>query len=174
MSYMSLFQKYSKKISATNHALERREMNAKLNWLTRQIGQSPHTKITGYLGEMVILEALRGNDKYRGLLAKSNKTGDMHVVNKDTGEYFKVEIKTAKRGKQGYQFCLRKNDRHGQTNISHADIVILLCVGLSGAFWPFVVPKEVFGRQKKAHIRNIETTKYSEYRQTLKTLEFEL
>jgi len=149
-------------------------MNAKINWLTRQIGQSPHTKITGYLGEMVILEALRDSQKYQGSPTKTYHKGDLHVVNRKTGEYFRVEVKTAKRTKNGWQFCLRKHDKYGQTNIDDADIVVLLCVGLSGAFWPFVLPKEAFGAKKKIQIRNLDTTHYSEYRQTLNQLEFEL
>lgn len=147
-------------------------MNDYILYLERQIARSPHSKITGSLGELVIMEMLKLNERWRGYQPQRRKVGDLHVYSRVSGEQIKVEIKTARRGKGGYQFCLRKRDKHGQTDVGHADIVLLLCVGQSGAMWPFVVPVHIFGQQKGVRIRDVMKGKYLPYRQNLNRLEF--
>ncbi len=147
-------------------------MNERILWIQRQLACSPHTKVTGDLGELVIVEALKSSESWFAHQPKRRKVGDLHVYSRLTGEQIKVEIKTAKRGKRGYQFCLRKHDKYGETTINHADVVLLLCVGLSGSFLPFVLPKSFFGDQQNATISNPYKGKYSPYRQTLRRLDF--
>lgn len=140
----------------------------KLIWLKRQLDQSPHTKITGYIGEEIAIELLKQNG-WHACRRKYRKGGDLIAFNKDTGEVLKIEVKTAKKSKNGYQFCLKKSDRHGMTDCKYADVVLLLCITPAIAIIPFVMPPI---EQKKVCIRNPYTTrKFADYRQSTKCLE---
>lgn len=156
-----------------NNAMEH-DVNETILWIKRQIATSDKTTATGALGEIVIKEYLNEQARYSANQRKFAKLGDLWVLDKSTGEMLKIEVKTSKRGKRGkYQFCLRKADKHGRTTIDHADYVVLLCVGLSGAMTPFVVPAAAL-TSKKISIRNPQSdkSKYSQYRQRLDNLTF--
>lgn len=149
-------------------------MNETILWIKRQIAASDKTTVTGALGEIVVKEYLNEQARYSANQRKFAKLGDLWVLDKTTGEMLKIEVKTSKRGKRGkYQFCLRKSDKHGVTNIDHADYVVLLCVGLSGLMIPFVIPTGDLS-VKKVCLKNLNSkkSKYSKYRQSLETLHF--
>lgn len=69
-----------------------------------------------------------------------------------------IEVKSSRPSKYngstfGYQFLLRKKDKHGVTDFRKADVVILLC--FSGSSVPaavFVVPSDVFGDRQKVTV----------------------
>lgn len=94
--------------------------------------RASHTAL-GTMGELLVARLLTERG-YR--LLKSHKHGDLTVSDPD-GVIINVEVKTARRGSQGWQFCIRKT---GHTDCAHADWVILLAVQDSGRPIPFVVP----------------------------------
>jgi len=141
----------------------------RIKWLRMQMSSSPHTKVTGYLGELVVMEYLK-TTRWFLYQPRRRKVGDLLAVDTETGWQIKIEIKTAKRGKKGkYQACLRKNDKYGQTDVSHADIVLLVCVDAAGGFYPFVIPnRDIGNEQKRLTISSHPMDyggKYSKYRQ---------
>lgn len=74
---------------------------------------------------------------------KGEFRGDLRVVDQVTGEVFRLEVKTARAGKdKRYRFCLRKK---GHTDIAHADYVALLCVSRWGTVTPYLAPVTAFG-----------------------------
>ena len=112
----------------------------KTEWIIGQLKQSPHTKITGYLGELLVMEALIYSD-WKAYQPKARKIGDIIATNKDTGECLKIEVKTARQSKAGrWQFLLYKNDEHGQTDCSYSDVVVLVCISKAGLIFSFILP----------------------------------
>lgn len=100
---------------------------------------------------------------------EGGKCGDLRAVDKETGEIFRVEVKTSRRGKDGvYRFCLeRQVGARVCTSIHHSDFVILLAVTKMGTIYPFVLPV-VDGMPKHISITTHPTTytgKYARFRQ---------
>lgn len=112
----------------------------KTEWIKGQLEKSPHTYITGYLGELLVLEALIYSN-WQGFQPKSRKIGDIIATHKDTGERLKIEVKIARQSRRGrWQFLLYKNDKHGQTDCSNSDVVVLICVSKAGLLFSYVIP----------------------------------
>lgn len=82
-----------------------------------------------------------------------SKCGDLKVIDPNTGEFWKVEVKTARRGAGGlYQFCLRRDGN--MTDCGHSDYVLLLPALKSGRCVPFLIPSAALVGLKKLCIRN--------------------
>lgn len=96
--------------------------------------------------------------------------GDLRVITKH-GEIMKVEVKTARAGKDGrWHFNLRVD---GHSDHRHSDIVILLCVLPSGYVVPFVVPVPAVAGIKQVNISSNPEQykgKFSRYRQLVSAL----
>lgn len=76
--------------------------------------------------------------------------GDLVVTDTFTGEMLKIEVKTARRGKDGkWRFTLWKKNH---TDHRDADYVVLLPVLKSGRVVPFVIPVSELENQKQAVI----------------------
>jgi len=132
---------------------------------------SHNRKSVGMAGEIAIALALQE----RGYpVAANHKWGDLQVWTKDMKKTAYIEVKTARRGKDGfYNFTLRKD---GCTDHRNADLIILVCLLKTGDAIPFVVPVTVLYEQKKCSITSDPWNykgKLSPYRQNLKTLSLE-
>jgi hypothetical protein len=119
----------------------------------------------GAIGEQVVANAL----ERRGYLIQGwHERGDLTVLTPD-GEYLYVEIKTARKGKDGkWRFTLRKK---GSQDHSKSDIVILLCVMKAGDAVPFVIPTEQLLSQNQAVITSyphLYQGKFTAFKQSLK------
>lgn len=126
-------------------------MSQMLQWLKDQLFNSTNTPATGYLGELLVQEMLKGT-RWTVYRPRVRKAGDLWVTDTLTGEWLKVEVKTSTTSWQGqFQFCLRKADEHGRTTIDHADIVILLCIDCDDVY-PYVIPVSFFEKRVKAVI----------------------
>lgn len=78
------------------------------------------------------------------------RRGDLRIVDPETGEIYRVEVKTARRAKDGkWRFTLYKR---GHTDHANSDFVVLLAVLKSGRAVPFVIPSQVLCRQRQAVI----------------------
>jgi hypothetical protein len=87
------------------------------------------------------------------------KQGDLRVKDPATGEVVRVEIKTARRGKDGWQFCLNRWDgTRSKTDCTQTDITILQLVGDSGLVMTYAIPSALLAGIKKTSFRRITPT----------------
>lgn len=88
--------------------------------------------------------------------------GDLRVVKPETGETWRVEVKTSRRVKtgcrsHGWQFCLSKP---GHTDHRNSDFVLLLAVRGSGAVVCFLIPTYALGKTAKIIINSKSPLEY--------------
>jgi Holliday junction resolvase-like predicted endonuclease len=74
-----------------------------------------------------------------------DKEGDLRVLDTDTGEVWRVEVKSMRRGSRGhYQACLRRQIKARVcTDAAHSQVVLLLAFPKVGAPIPFLIPQAV-------------------------------
>lgn len=141
---------------------------AELPGLQYALSNRSHRAV-GTLGEHYAAALLASAGYVVGNTQPGQKRGDLLAVDPDTGECIRVEVKTARRAKNGqWQFLLHKHDRHGRTSCHHADVVILLCALKTGRAVPFVIPCNVIGKRQRISISSYPTTyagKWAQYRQ---------
>lgn len=92
------------------------------------------------------------------------KQGDLKVIDKTTGEIFKVEVKTSREGRDGkWQICLNRGKK---TSVKHADFVLIQLVMRSGRVVVFLIPAWIIATKKQITWRNPETpnSKWAQYR----------
>lgn len=97
---------------------------------------NPSARGVGIAGEQVAEWMLR----YSGYhVRKANRhEGDLVATDPDSGEIARIEVKTARQGRDGkWRFTLYKK---GCTNHRHADYVLLLAALKSGRCIPFLCP----------------------------------
>lgn len=94
-------------------------------------------KAIGTLGEMTAARLLT-DAGYDVSFTHYEKRGDLRVVCHQTGQIWRVEVKTARRGKdKKWRFTLVKD---GCTDHRDSDVVILLAVRAAGHCVVFVIP----------------------------------
>lgn len=125
----------------------------------------------GHLGELAAVLLLE-RAGYKVHIPETRTTGDLHAINPNTGELIRVEVKTARRGKdRKWRFTLLKidpNDGSPQTDHRYSDIVLLLAVTLSGALVPFVIPVQAVAARHQIAITSDPRTyggRFAIYRQ---------
>jgi Holliday junction resolvase-like predicted endonuclease len=102
------------------------------------------------MGEQVAARLLGQSGYSVSFMQARQKRGDLRVVELATGEVHYVEVKTARRGKDGkWRFTLYKK---GKTDHRNADFVVLLAILESGRAVPFVIPIVVLEQRKQAVI----------------------
>lgn len=126
------------------------------------------TYILGEAGEQLVITELECVDYVRSLWTgrKKRRVADIALTNRLTGEVSRLEVKTARRGKHGYQFSLRKNDKYGRTSIDDANFVLLQAITPAGAIYRYLLPVSALNEQTKITISNPETYAgiYAQYR----------
>lgn len=133
-----------------------------LEWYIQRIADAKHTKAIGWLGERIVMELIP-RDRFIVYQPKHRKDGDLHITDRRTGVLARVEIKFARRNSRGkFEFRLRKHDKHGDTDISHADFVIFVCFWQSLFTFYFVPVKQLPGNSKTIPFddRNSEMRSY--------------
>lgn len=122
----------------------------------------------GMLGEYHAREKLR-EAGYLVEFVTARKVGDLRVVNPQTGEIVRVEVKTARSGNDGmWQFCLSRTNKTGsdKTNCGNADITILQCVvGKAGLVVAYAIPSKILAGMRKINLRTVGSarSKWSKY-----------
>lgn len=114
-------------------------------------------KTFGKAGEdaAVTLLARAGYDV--STVGRGDKRGDLRVVDQETGEVWRVEVKAARRDSRGcWQFCLRRRTSATRscTDVSHADFALLLAFPKIGNPVPFLIPTDVLGQMKQLVLRD--------------------
>lgn len=73
---------------------------------------------------------------------RGDQRGDLRVLDTDTGEVWRVEVKSARRTKgKHWEVCLRRQIKARVcTDISHSDMVLILAFPRIGAPVPFLIP----------------------------------
>lgn len=92
--------------------------------------------VIGALGEAIAAAWLRAG----GYHVSGSEDSDLRVVNPFTGEALRVEVKTARRGKDGCWRATLEKTKH--TSIRNADHLILLCVDIDCQVIPFSIPTQ--------------------------------
>lgn len=114
----------------------------------------------GYVGEAYAQHRLELAGYRVTPTLPNSKQGDLKVTNPETGEIVLVEIKTARRGVKGWQFCLsRPKGNYYKTDCTHADIVLLQLVGDSGLVVTYAIPSALLAGIKNTSFRRINPTK---------------
>ena len=109
----------------------------------------------GVAGELLAALTLE-HSGYRVEVAHTLRRGDLVVTDMKTGECWYIEVKTARRGKDGgYHFTLVKD---GHTDHRGCDLVVLMCVMKSGDFVAFVVPTASVEHRKACCITSFPTS----------------
>ena len=126
-------------------------MELLINWSVQIAAASAQG--AGKLGEKIAASLFDEAGFWTAKFKQGTKCGDLEVYRKDTGEKFKVEVKTARKDKEGhYQFCLKRDQN--MTDCKYADYVLLLAAMDSGVIVPFLIPVTAIGKQKKFTIQS--------------------
>ncbi|MDX2161163.1 MAG: hypothetical protein SF162_07560 [bacterium] len=135
-----------------------------------QMLTAPNAKAFGRMGEQIVFRALE-RQGYQVITAREREyRGDLVVIDPVTGQVTRIEVKTARPGAQGYQFCLERHGRYAFTTLSHSDVLILMAITRAGLPVPFVIPAQAYPRIKKLTIASEPTRyagKYARFRQSL-------
>lgn len=115
-----------------------------INWLCFNSRQSAHYDV-GFFGEKVA-QALFQDAGYKAWKPDSYHGIDLNVVDKKTGEFFTVEVKTARQSERlkSWQFCLNKPKNCSSCN---SDYILLILIAEKGIF-TYLIPSAFLGKTK--------------------------
>ena len=87
-------------------------------------------------------------------IGRGDQRGDLRVLDTDTGEVWRVEVKAMRRDKNGHwQACLkRQTQARVKTDASHSHYVLLLAFPKVGAPIPFLIPADELRGMKQIHL----------------------
>jgi len=126
-------------------------------------------RAVGALGEMAAAKLLEMRGYRVSFTGAAEKRGDLRVVSPVTGEVVRVEVKTARRCKDGkWRFTLKKKQH---TDYRHSDVVVLLAVIGGGAVVPFVIPVADLGERSQVCITSSPAKyagRWARYRQSVR------
>lgn len=110
--------------------------------------QSKHYDI-GNAGEKLAIAMLQ-DAGFKAYKPEGKHAGDIHAVDRHTGEIFTIEVKTSSYSETSkkWQFCLNKG-KH--TSISHSAYVLLICVSKTGLF-TYLIPSDFLAGMKQLSI----------------------
>jgi len=104
----------------------------------------------GAMGERIAAQLLEKSSYQVSFTRPREKRGDLRAVDPATGQVHLIEVKTARRCKDGkWRFTLYLKNK---INHRHADTVMLLAVLESGRAIPFVIPSNILANQHQAVI----------------------
>lgn len=117
--------------------------------IVSQLNLSNNSYSAGANGEALAVAMLKRAGYQADLVPRSEHAGDVRAVEREHGQIWRIEVKTARRSPAGrWQFNLNKNDEHGVTCCQQSDVLLLLAVLPSGLAVPFVIPcQDVRGLQ---------------------------
>lgn len=99
----------------------------------------------GRYGEQYLCNLLTNNRYLVENVANLRHTGDLRVLDTQTGEIFHIEAKTAYQTAKGtFKFCLNKQNH---TSLSYSDFVILLCIDKHQNHYTYVIPTSLLFSQ---------------------------
>lgn len=116
----------------------------------------------GAAGETFAAELLKAAG-YEVRKPDARKRGDLQAIDAATGEFWKVEVKTAKR-RDDNKFCFQLLNR--TQDYRHSDYVLLIAVMPGGKVASFLIPVEVLKRRgaKSITVTNLNSGYWSHFR----------
>lgn len=116
----------------------------------------------GAAGETFAAELLKSAG-YEVQKPDARKRGDLRAIDAATGEFWKVEVKTAKR-RDDHKFCFQLLNR--TQDYRHSDYVLLLAVMPGGKVASFLIPVDVLKRRgiKSITVSNLNSGYWSHFR----------
>ena len=110
---------------------------------------------TGDYGEKYVANLLQSAGYRVEICSKSRHSGDLCICDPLTGEFLKIEVKTAFASALGrYQFCLFKPSF---TDCSYSDYVALLCIDNHRKHYLYIINAALFQRAKSFTITSHPT-----------------
>lgn len=132
--------------------------------------RNPKAHSVGLYGETILYNTLTDKGYTVCTTKPGEKRGDLRVVDPETGEVLTVEVKTSRKGTEGWRFTLWKKKSQ---NHRHSDIVVLLAVCKVGLPIAFVIPtndvRDLHSIRIPSHPMDY-SGKYARYRQQLRKL----
>lgn len=103
----------------------------------------------GYFGEKLAIAMLQ-DAGFKAFKPSERFAGDVHAVDRHTGEIFKIEVKTStySEASKKWQFCLSKPRK---TDVSHSDYVLFILIEKSRVF-TYLVPSAFLQGIKQLNI----------------------
>jgi len=156
----------------TNLTLSEKPLSDKPPICLLDYHENKQNTILGDYGEQYIHNLLTQAQFDCEIVSHLNYCGDLQVFDKNCGERFAIEVKTAFIGTNGrFNFCLNKSNH---TSIKYSDFVILLCIDKNLNHYIYVIHTSILN-SKSITIASHPTKykgKYSPFIQ-LKTVSFE-
>jgi hypothetical protein len=118
----------------------------------------------GAAGETFAAELLKSSG-YDVVKRDEPKCGDLRAADINTGEFWNIEVKTAKRRPDG-RFCFHLYE-NGKTDYRYSDYVLLIAVLSAGKVASFLIPVKVLKRRGAKTItlpKNLNSSRWSHYR----------
>lgn len=124
-------------------------------------------KALGSAGEMWVAGELSRSNWSVSFTKSGEHRGDLRAVHPVTGEILKIEVKTARQGRdKKWRFTLVK---HGCTDYRHSDVLVLLCALAAGDVVAYVMRTDDIPNRRQitisSHPANYSGI-YAKYRQT--------
>lgn len=117
----------------------------------------------GFAGEYFARHTIQ-NSGYVVTIQREKKRGDLQVADIFTGECWKVEVKTARRRKDGKWTFQVKGTGNARTDYRHSDYVMLLAVIGGGKVASYLIPVSKLGTRNTITISNLNAGKWTDYR----------
>lgn len=115
---------------------------------------TPRRFMLGHMGEMTVQNALNAAG-YQARKGRHNE-GDLHVVDRSTGQILYVEVKTAMRSTdRKWRFTLFVR---GKTDYRHSDVIVLLAVLDDFTYVPYAIPVPDLGSRSQLCITSHPAT----------------
>lgn len=98
---------------------------------------------------------------------EKTRSGDLQVIDKGTGEFWNVEVKTAKQRPDGkYCFQLICNSSTAHTDYRYSDYVVLLAILPGGKVASYLISSKILESHgaKSITISNVNAGKWTDYR----------
>jgi len=128
-------------IDTSYHSVTRSKSRSLAGFLAFNAKQSKHYDI-GHYGEKLAIAMLE-DDGFKAFKPSDIREGDIHAVDRVTGELFKIEVKTStySEASRKWQFCLKKGTK---TDCRYSDYVLFILIDKNRVF-TYLVPSSFLG-----------------------------
>lgn len=141
--------------------------NNRIRQSAQEIVAAKSRKKRGLAAEVFIVH-LMDCERYHAKRACPFSGHDLEVIDIHTHEIVRIEVKVSMRNRSGgFKCCLRKDDRHGKTDVRCSDWLIVLCWIDHFNYSVFAVPVAATGTARFLWIPenwNAYSGKYADYR----------
>ena len=131
---------------------------------SRNVNPLSHHNFVGSYGEKWLVNQFNQSGYIAQITPQKAHEGDLRVLDTQTGEYIKIEAKTALETTSGYGFCINKSKK---TNCSYSDFVALICIDKQLSHYLYIIEPSLFNNSQFIRISSHPTRyagKYAPFR----------